>query len=155
MRFAFVVATIWCGVALAEEPAACYVLRDPTGDFAANKVQTLDAHPGTGAQIRHLLNEYNRVAAKCIQRHVEREGGWPATGAAILYGLRISPAGKLTQVSVLAETNVNDAMLMACIGRTFCRWELTADEDAEERLVKLPVVMSEMLEVGLKNRLRH
>lgn len=139
---AIAAAALWAGTALADEPAACYIAKDPTGDFVPSKVQPIDVDPGTGAQIRHLLNQYNRATAKCVQRHVEREGGW-ASGAAILYGLRISPAGKLTQVSVLAVKNNNDSMLMACIGRTICQWELEAKADGQERLVKLPYVMAE------------
>jgi hypothetical protein len=139
--FAIVVAALWAGSALADEPSACYIARDPTGDFVSNRMRAIDADPETGAQVRHLLNQDSRATAKCVQRYVEREGReWP-NGATVLYGLRISPAGKLTQVSVLEADNINDAMLMACLGRTVCKWELEAHTDSQERLIKLPFVM--------------
>jgi hypothetical protein len=59
-------------------------------------------------------------------------------GAGLLYGARISPAGKVTQVSVLEAQNLNDAMLMACIARTICQWELEPNPDGQEKLVALP-----------------
>jgi hypothetical protein len=137
MRYSFAIAAaaLWAGNALADEPVACYIAKDPTGDFVPSKMQPIDADPRTGAQIRHLLNQSNREIAKCVQRHVEREGGWPS-GAAIRYGLRISPSGKLTQISVLAVKGINDSMLMACIGRTMCKWELEVSPDGQERLVE-------------------
>jgi hypothetical protein len=138
MRFAFAVATaaLLAGTAFADEPAACYVANDPSGDFATGQVQPIDANPRVAAQIRHLLNESNRATARCIQKFTEREGNFPPM--ALLYGVRISPAGKPSQVSVLASNNVNDAMLMACIGRLICAWELEPDADGQERLVSLP-----------------
>jgi hypothetical protein len=141
IAIAIATAALWAGTALADEPAACYIAKDPTGDFVPGKVQPIDADPGTGAQIRHLMNESNRAAAKCFQGYARREGGrLPRGGSGILYGLRISPAGKLTQVSVLAVENINDAMLMACIARTICKWELDGNPDGQERLVRVPYV---------------
>jgi hypothetical protein len=143
MRYAFAIAAaaLCAGTAFADEPAACYIAKDTTGDFVPRKVKPIDADPGTGAQIRHLMNQDNRAVAKCIQSHVAREGAWPS-GAVILYGVRISPAGKVTQVSVVAVKNNNDAMLMACLGRTMCKWELEANADGQERLVRVPHVMA-------------
>ena len=139
MRYsiAIAVAVLWVGTAVAEEPAACYVARDTTGDFVQNRLQSLGANPGTAAQVTHLLNQNNRLTSKCIQKHMEREGGWPS-GAEIQYGVRIAPTGKVTQVSVLGVKKVNDAMLMACIGRSMCEWTLEANADGKEQLVKLP-----------------
>ncbi|MET3131615.1 hypothetical protein AAKU55_001877 [Oxalobacteraceae bacterium GrIS 1.11] len=154
MRFLIAVIALCAGAAFADEPAACYISKDPTGNFLPGKVFPIDTNPGAGAQIRHLLNENNRTVAKCIQRHVEREG-WPLDGASILYGLRISSEGKLTQVSVLEVSDINDGMLMACIGRTFCNWELAVDAKSQEQLLEFPFKLATSLEGRLKNRLRH
>src|SRR4051812_46994166 len=125
MRYpiALALAVLWVGSAVAEEPAACYVAKDTTGDFVQKRLHPVGANPETIAQVTHLLNQNNRLAAKCIQKHIEREQGWPS-GAEIQYGVRISPTGKVTQVSVLGVKKVNDAMLMACIGRSICEWTL-------------------------------
>ncbi|TFW34905.1 hypothetical protein [Massilia horti] len=146
MRYALAIAAaaLCAGTAFADEPAACYIAKDPTGDFVSSKVQPAEADPGTGGQIKKLMRQYYRETNKCIRKHMEREGGWP-NGAAIEYGLRISPEGKLTQVSVVEVKNNNDAMLMACIGRTICEWQLEAKADGQERLVKVPVSMAELV----------
>jgi len=140
MRLAlvFAIATLWAGTAFADEPAACYVSRDATGDFVPEKLEAYDADPRLGNQIAHKMNETSRAASKCIASFVQREGYVPPGGGGVLFGARISPAGKLTQVSVLAARNVNDGMLMACLARVICGWELEADPDGRERLVKLP-----------------
>ncbi len=135
--FAAVVAVLCMGTAIADEPAACYISHDPTGDFASSDVQPSEALPGVGAQVRHLMNQDNRAFGRCMQKHVEREGTWPS-GAGILYGARISPEGKVTQVSVLASRNINDALLMACVGRLICKWELEPSADNKERLIAVP-----------------
>lgn len=131
---------------LADEPAACYVAKDPSGEFTPGKVKSFDDYPDISPQIRHLLNQTNRAKAKCYQRHVEREG-WPGDGAALTYGLRIGANGKVTQVSVLSASGINDAMLMACVGRMYCSWELAADAEGEERLVWLREYMSEVVDM--------
>lgn len=154
MRFFITVAAFCAGAALADEPAACYMASDPTGNFRSGKTLSIDGYPETGAQIRRLLNENNRAMAKCIQRHVDREG-WPASGASILYGLRISPEGKLTQVSVLEANDINDGMLMACIGRTFCNWDLTVDTKSQQQLVHLPVNLTMPVQGRSTDRLKH
>ncbi|USX26201.1 hypothetical protein NHH73_27165 [Oxalobacteraceae bacterium OTU3CINTB1] len=154
MRLFITVAAFCAGAALADEPAACYMASDPTGNFRSGKTLSIDAYPETGAQIRRLLNENNRAVGKCIQRHVDREG-WPANGASILYGLRISPEGKLTQVSVLEANDINDGMLMACIGRTFCNWDLAVDTKSQQQLVGLPVNLTMPVQGRSTNRLRH
>ncbi|WP_075791780.1 hypothetical protein [Massilia putida] len=134
---AIAAAALLTGFARADEPAACYVYKDPTGDFVPRNVQALGADPALAGQITHLINENNRATGKCMQRFIKREGAWP-NGAGVLYGARVSPAGKVTQVSVLAVNNLNDNMLMACIARTICEWELEPDADGRERLVELP-----------------
>lgn len=135
--FALAAAALWAGCAIAEEAEACYIAKDPTGDFVQDKLQSFDANPGTAAQVTRLVNQNSRATSKCMQRYIEREGGWP-NGAGLLYGARISPAGKVTQVSVLGANRVNDSMLMACIGRSICQWELEADVEGKEQLIKLP-----------------
>jgi hypothetical protein len=139
MRYAFVIAAaaLCAGTAFAEEPAACYIAKDPTGDFTPEKIQALDADPRIDAQVRHLLNESNYATGKCLQRYARREGGL-TSGGGVMYGARISPSGKVTQVSVLAIRNINDAMFMACIARTICEWQLEASADGQERIVALP-----------------
>jgi hypothetical protein len=141
MRYAFFIAAaaLCAGAAFAEEPAACYIARDPTGDFVPGIVQTIDADVRIAAQVTHLMNQSNRAAAKCMEGHVRREGMMP-NGAVLRYGARISPAGKVTQVSVLEAQNLNDAMLMACLARTICQWELEPDAEGRERLIVLPSV---------------
>ncbi len=55
-----------------------------------------------------------------------------------MYAVRISPAGKVTQASVVREENINDAMLMSCIARTICEWRFEAQAEGAERLVQVP-----------------
>jgi len=100
-------------------------------------MQAFDADPRIHAQVNHLLNESNRATARCLQKYVQREGGLP-NGGGVVYGARISPSGQVTQVSVLSIRNINDAMFMACIGRTICTWQLEANADGQERIVSLP-----------------
>ena len=57
MRYALalVTAALCAGTAFADEPAACYVQKDPTGDFVAEKVHAFDADQRIGAQVERLL----------------------------------------------------------------------------------------------------
>ncbi|MFC0253450.1 hypothetical protein [Massilia consociata] len=135
--FALAAAALWASTAFADEPATCYVPKDPTGDFVSGKVQPFDADPHTAAQVVRLLNQDNRANGRCFHKFIEREGGMPSA-AGILYGARVSPAGKVTQVSVLGTREINDAMLMACLARSICQWELKASADGKERLLRLP-----------------
>ncbi|QOY93869.1 hypothetical protein IM543_20425 [Massilia sp. UMI-21] len=139
MRYALALAAaaLCAGNAFADEAAACYVQKDPTGDFVPGKVQAFDAEPGTAAQVVRLLNRDNRANGKCFKKFVEREGGLPRP-ASIQFGARVSPAGKVTQVSVLASKEINDAMLMACLARSMCDWKLEPSVDGKERLLRLP-----------------
>ncbi|MTW05544.1 hypothetical protein [Pseudoduganella ginsengisoli] len=128
--------------------------RDQTGDFIPEKVLPVRANTGTGVQIQRLLNDNKRAIVKCIQRNVEREG-WPVTGAAIKYGLRISAEGKLAQVSVLNFVGTNDALLMACIGRLVCDWKLDGGTESQEQLLELPINLTELVQGRSDDRLRH
>jgi hypothetical protein len=136
---ALVIAILSASSAFADEPAACYVNKDSTGDFVPEKLKSFAADPRVGTQITHKMNETNRASTRCIENFIKREGGsWPVGGAGILFGARISAAGKVTQVSVLESKGVNDGMLMACLGRNVCGWELEASEDGQEKLLVLP-----------------
>jgi len=139
MRYAFFIAAaaLCAGTAFADEPAACYIAKDPTGDFVPGKVQALDADPVIHAQVAHLMNESNRETGRCVQKYMQREGGL-TSGGVVLYGARISPSGKVTQVSLLAIRNINDAMFTACMARSICTWQLEASADGQERIVALP-----------------
>jgi hypothetical protein len=132
-----IVAALCAGSAVADEPAACYQSKDPSGEFVPAKLTSSDADAAMSARISHLMNRDNRGIEKCFKKFVAREGGWP-NGAVLLFGARISHEGKPTQVSLLAAEKVNDAMLMACLGRAVCAWELPASADGQERLVMLP-----------------
>lgn len=139
MRYALALATaaLCAGTAFADEPAVCYVQKDPTGDFVAGKVQAFDADPRTGAHVERLLDQDKRASGRCFTKFVEREGSLPSA-AGIQYGARVSPAGEVTQVSVLASRGINDAMLMACVARSICAWKLEPSADGKERLLRLP-----------------
>lgn len=141
MRTLIALATsiLFAGAAIADEPQACYAAKDPSGDFTRDKLLPFDADPALAAEMRQLEGKYQRVTDKCIDRYARREGGL-VKGAVVLYGGRISPEGKMTQVSVLGAENVNDAMFMACIARSLCAWEVKPSADGKERLVMLPPV---------------
>ena len=137
--FALAASVLFAGAALADEPQACYAAKDPSGDFTRDKLVPFDADPALAVEMRQLEGKYQRVTDKCIDRYARREGGL-VKGAVVLYGGRISPAGKLVQVSVLGAENVNDAMFMACVARSLCEWEVKPSADGKERLVILPPV---------------
>lgn len=136
---AFAASVLLAGAALADEPRACYAAKDPSGDFTRDKLVPFDADPALAAEMRQLEGKYQRVTDKCIDRYARREGGL-VKGAVVLYGGRISPEGKMTQVSVLGTENVNDGMFMACVARSLCEWEVKPSADGKERLVMLSPV---------------
>ncbi|GGC01516.1 hypothetical protein [Pseudoduganella buxea] len=144
MRFllAIAAAVLSVGSAFADEPAACYIKRDPTGDFIPGKIQRFGADRPTSAQIAHLVNNDNKANSRCFKRHIEREGGYTLEGMGILYAIRIAPSGKVTQVSVVAEDNINDGMLMACFARSICEWKFAPRSDGAEQLVLVPPVIT-------------
>ena len=115
---ALAASVLFAGAALADEPQACYAAKDPSGDFTRDKMVPFDADPALAVEMRQLEGKYQRVTDKCIDRYARREGGL-VKGAVVLYGGRISPEGKMTQVSVLGAENVNDAMFMACVARMY------------------------------------
>lgn len=136
---ALAASVLFAGAALADEPQACYAAKDPSGDFTRDKLVPFDADPALAVEMRQLEGKYQRVTDKCIDRYARREGGL-VKGAVVLYGGRISPEGKMTQVSVLGAENVNDAMFMACVARSLCEWEVKPSADRKERLVMMPPV---------------
>lgn len=120
-----------------DTPGSCYVAKDEAQVFARDKVKHFDAAPATSGEVRRQLNLSNSAFGKCMQRHFEREG-WPRGGAALLFGMRVTAEGKVAQVSVLDYENVNDGMLMSCIGRKLCEWEFPADPVGGEKLIAVP-----------------
>jgi hypothetical protein len=72
-----------------------------------------------------------------MQKHMAQEGAWPG-GAGVLYGARVAPDGKVTQVSVLSARSVTNPMLLSCLARTICNWQFDADPAGRELLVKVP-----------------
>lgn len=136
---ALAASVLFAGAAFADEPQACYAAKDPSGDFTRSKLLPYDADPALAVEMRQLEGKSRRATDRCVDRYARREGG-VVKAAVVLYGGRISPAGKLTQVSVLATENVNDAMFMACVARSLCEWEVKPSADGKERLVILPPV---------------
>ncbi|MFL6708464.1 MAG: hypothetical protein ACJ8HI_09680 [Massilia sp.] len=123
--------------AFADEPGACYTNRDTTGDFVPGRMQPTRSNPETAAQVAHLLNENSRTTSRCMEKFMEREGGWPG-GGGLVFGARIAPTGEVTQVSVVNAQKINDGMLMACIGRSICEWKLQPSSAGSEQLIVLP-----------------
>jgi hypothetical protein len=120
-----------------EAPGNCYAPKDAAQVFTRDKVKHFDALAASSGEVRRQLNLSNRAFGKCFQRHFEREG-WPKGGAGILFGMRVTPEGKVAQVSVLDFENINDGMLIACIGRKMCEWEFPADPVNGEKLIAVP-----------------
>lgn len=137
-RLSIAAAVLTASSAFADEPTVCYIKRDPTGDFVPDKIERFGADPATSAQIAKLINLDNASVARCIRKHIEREGGGTIGRSGIMYAIRISPAGKVTQASVIREENINDAMLMSCIARTLCEWRFEVQAEGAERLVQVP-----------------
>jgi hypothetical protein len=133
----FAAIALLAGNAFADEAAACYVSKDTTGDLVPGRMQPFNANAETAAQISHLLNESNREVARCFDHHLQRERAWP-NNARIMFGMRVAPTGEVTQVSVVASRNINDGLLMACVGRAVCKWKIKASADGTERLLALP-----------------
>ncbi len=144
MRYAIAtlaLAALWSSPALADDGSqACYVSGDSSQVFSKDKLRHFNEDPITRQEVPRQLNSSNRAIQKCMQRHFDREG-WPVQGARFLYGLRIAPTGKVAQVSVIEFQGVNDGMLMACIGRKICEWELSANPDGAEKQIVVPYVM--------------
>ncbi|MFL6659074.1 MAG: hypothetical protein ACJ8GW_13435 [Massilia sp.] len=155
MRNLFALVALCTGTALcvapafADEPAACYVLSDPTGDLAPGKVVKYDPTSATGANIVRSSNDTNRAVSKCIQRHVESEA-WPPGGASLVYGLRITPEGKITQVSLIDADNMNDARMIACIGRIMCTWEGAPDAQGQEQRVSYRLHLDQRAKTSIR-----
>lgn len=120
-----------------DTPGSCYVAKDEAQVFTRETVKHVDALSVSSGAVRRQLNLSNRAFGKCFQRHFEREG-WPKGATGILFGMRVTPEGMVAQVSVLDFENINDGMLMACIGRKICEWEFPADPVNGEKLIEVP-----------------
>lgn len=119
--------TMTIGLAVLNSTAradACYA----RSDGAAVQVEPTDEGPkdeAMRASFAEQLSTNQRTLSRCYQRALRRETDLSTGRKLIQYGIQVAADGKVKRVTVI-KSDINDGMLLACLGETLCGFSLSA-----------------------------